>query len=241
MEKQISLADVIQQAQESERASQVRCVPGIVKAFHAGKAGVAATVDVQCAVNDVRFDPDTGARVSEAWAIVPSVAIAYPKFGGFIMQGPLNVGDKVVILAFDLDPSAHQASGAREDPVDVRRHGGNYFVALPCDITDASAPADGATAGQALVVGVDGGQAQIRITPSTIQLGATGNDALALAHKVDDNITQVEALASAIQTYAGAIQAIADPSNAATGALNAAINAFLASIQPTGSALIKAQ
>lgn len=164
------------------------CLPGVVKAYHAGAAGRAATVDVQPAVHDVRFDLDTGERVSEPWPVIPNVPVQTVKFGGFTVSGPMKAGDHVVLHAFDLDPSHHRTTGNPEDPVDVRRHGGNYWVAVPGNITDPGALQDGAAAGDGLLIGVDGGQAQIRITEQAIQLGAGGGDAVALASILDSFI-----------------------------------------------------
>jgi hypothetical protein len=50
-----------------------------------------------------------------------------------------------VLIGFDLDPSAFMRSGQPSDPVDTRRHGGSYWVAIPGDITDGGiqAPAGG--------------------------------------------------------------------------------------------------
>lgn len=139
-------------------------------------------------INDVRFDPTSGARVSEPWDVIPDVPIAWPRFGGFVIAGPLNVGDRVTLQAFDLDPSAWRATGQRSDPPDARRHGGAYWQATPCDITTVSPMVDAAAAAGELVIGLDGKQEQIRISSSAIQLGASGGDFVALASLVNNAI-----------------------------------------------------
>lgn len=191
MRRDITHQEIADARATALRNSTYKCMPGIVQAFHPGGSGRAATVDVQPAVNDVRFDPDTGARTSEPWDPLLAVPVAWLKFGGFIISGPLKAGDRVILEAFDLDPTAHLVSGKQEDPADVRRHGGNYWRAIPADITDPGAPSDGAAAGNELVIGVDGGQPQIRINGSTIQLGAGGGDAVGLASKIDAAVSTI--------------------------------------------------
>lgn len=213
MERQTTLSAIIDEVIARILRGYVRVVPGIVTAYHAGSATAAATVDVQCAVNDVRFDVDTGARVSEPWDVIPAVPLATLRFGPFLVAGPAAVGGKVVLLAFDLDPSAHQKSGGREDPVDVRRHAGTYFLALPVDITDASAAQSGAAAGSALVIGADGAAAQIVVSGSTIQLGASGGDFVALASKVDAGFA---AIVSALNAHTHTVTAVGSPTGPST-------------------------
>lgn len=191
MRTQISDQEVSDASSDALRNSMYFCMPGIVKAFHAGSAGRAPTVDVQPAVHDVRFDLDTGERVSEPWPLLTNVPVAWPKFGGFIISGPLAPGDEVELRSHDLDPSAFRASGTPGDPPDVRRHGGNYWRAVPGGISDAKAPQDGGAAGSELVIGKDGGQPQIRINGSTIQLGASGGDAVGLASKIDQAVSTI--------------------------------------------------
>lgn len=181
MRLQITIDEVIAAATDALKASMYHCVPGIVHAYSASDQ----TADVQPAVHDVRFDPVLGTRISEPWPIVPKVPIAFPRFGGFTISGPVSPGDKVILLAFDLDPTAHRATGQPSDPIDVRRHGGVYWTAFPADLTDPGRLHDSSAAGAGLVLGKDGSTAQIRISGSGISLGAGASDAVALASKVD--------------------------------------------------------
>ncbi len=195
---QIQITEIVTAAAESLRHSMYHCLPGIVQAYHADEQ----TADVLPAVRDPRFDPDTGERLTfnlqgevdedfsndEPWPAIPRVPIAFPRFGGFTVAGPLNVGDKVLLIAFDLDPTVHRITGAVENPADVRRHGGNYWWAVPADITDPGRMRDAGAASSVMVIGKDGASQQIRIDDNHINLGASPSDAVALASKIDSLI-----------------------------------------------------
>jgi hypothetical protein len=173
------------------------CMPGQVVSYDSANQ----VADIQPMTNDVRADisqsSDTGKRVPEPWPVIPSVPIAWPRFGKFVIAGRLNQYDPVMLLAFDLDPTSWRATGSKPsnnpvDPADARRHGGHYWWALPCDlrlnkVQSASAAANG------MVIGLDGGQAQIIITDSNIQLGGGGGDFVALASLVKGELDKIAA------------------------------------------------
>lgn len=240
MRKQITIEQIVGTFGEQLRASMYFRMPGAVVAYHAGSM----TVDVQPMTNDPRTDLDTDGVVTEAWPVVLNVPVAWPRFGGFVLVGPLNKGDPVVLEAFDVDPTTAFAAGAARatapvDPADVRRHGGAYWKAVPTDLTGAIKSA--AAAAAAWILGVDGDPAQILFKAGLIQLGATGGDHVALASKVDGNTKDLKQLLQALSTYLTAIQPIADPSSTATPAMLSAIGAFGSAVVPTGSMLIAAQ
>jgi hypothetical protein len=229
--RHITLSEVVEEALRGERASTYHCMPGSVVAYHSDEQ----TADIQPTVNDVRFELSTGDRFSEPWPVIPHVPVCWPRFGGYALAGPMRAGDNVTLVAFDLDPTAWRQTGNRSDPADARRHVGSYWQALPCDITAPGVMKDAAAAAGALVIGLDGGQPQIRINGTTVQLGATGGDAVALASKVDAVLTLVQAMAIAL----GAV-----PPTGPLAPLGAAITAAGAlgsGVIPTGSLLIKAQ
>lgn len=183
MRKQLTHSEILAAAAKAERDSQYRVFPGIVQAYHPGGQGQKATVDVQIAVNDVRTDIDTGAQISETADVITGIPVLWPRFGGFVIKGPLAQNDEVTLIAYDLDPSQFRSTGRVSDPPDVKRHGGNYWCALPCGIADTNGTSsDGASV---LTIGVDGGAAQIQISGSSIQLGNNGTDHVALASIVD--------------------------------------------------------
>ena len=167
MEKQVTLAQLFDQANETLRNALYHGMPGSVVSYDAPTQ----TATIQPMVNDVRTHVVTGARVSEPFPQLTGVPIAWPRFGKFVIAGRLNKFDPVWLTAFDLDPTAWQANpSATNDPVDppdVRRHGGHYWWAFPCDLR--ANPIKGASvAASALYVGLDGGDPVIVISDSTI-------------------------------------------------------------------------
>jgi hypothetical protein len=184
MRRQVTQSEIVNEAIESDRNSRYHCMPGSVVAFYASEQ----TVDVQPTVNDTRTDLDTGATFSEQWPVIPHVPIAFPRGGGYAMAFPMNVGDNVMLIAFDLDPTAWRTTGNRSDPADTRRHVGSYWWAIPCDLSVPNVMKSASTAGTALVLGLDGGTPLIIINASSIQLGSSGGDFVALASKTNSAI-----------------------------------------------------
>lgn len=182
MQRQITLEQNIQTAMDGLKASLYLSMPGAITAYDA----TTMTASVQPMLNDPRTNLDTDGVDMEPWPILHNVGVAWPRFGGFVLCGPLNVGDPVTLEAWDLDPSAVFKQGAGSikpvDPIDVRRLSGNYWRATPDNL--AAAIKDAAAAAAALLLGLDGDQAQIRISAGKLQLGATGGDFVALASKV---------------------------------------------------------
>lgn len=236
MRKQLTTAELIANAQQSESASHYHVFPGIVQAYHAGGAGKRPTVDAQFAVNDVRFDLDTGARESEPFDIATDVPVLFLKIGPFSIKGPLSQGDEVTLIAYDLDPSDFRTTGRRSDPPTIQRHNGCHWLALPFGIADPNAGVD---PGQDLVIGYEAGEAQIRFTGSKIRLGKTGGDKLALANKVN-------AMGSALKAFAQGIVpptpiVVPGTTGVPTVAFAALASALAGAIADVGSALIDAE
>lgn len=179
---QIPLAEVLSASADAMRNSMAHCMPGIVQAYYSDTQ----EADVQPAVNDIRFPPsESEERTSEPWPVLPRVPIAWPRFGGFTIAGPISAGDHVLLIAFDQDPSVYRANGQQSDPVFTRRHGGNFWIAYPCNVTDPGRMHDTSAAAGSLVIGKDGANQQIRIDGSHINLGATVTDPVALSTKID--------------------------------------------------------
>lgn len=190
---QVQLAEVVTTGVEALKGSLYHCAPGIVKTFYPGPP---ASADVEVAVHDVRFDTDSGERISEPWPILAKVPVLFPKFGGYYVAGPMSAGDHVVLIAFDLDPTVHRLTGDAEDPVDVRRHSGGYWVALPGDITDPG----GFPAPTVFTCGKIGGPV-IQIDGSKVYLGGTSvTDAVALATKVATELGNIATALTSIVT-----------------------------------------
>ncbi len=239
MRNQITLSEVAASAVDALRASMYHCLPGVVVAYYSDEQ----TADVQPAISDPRFDPDTNERLTfdangtpdpdgtsdEPWPVIPRVPVAFPKFGGYVIAGPLAKGNRVLLVAFDLDPTLHLNTGNVENPIDVGRHTGTYWWCIPADITDPGRMHDASAAAGSLVIGKDGAQQQIRIDGSNISLGAGVADFVALAGKVD-------AAFSALKTYLNGHT----HTSAASGSPTSPPVAAYSGASATGSTLVKA-
>ncbi len=205
MRKQVSLSEVLDASNASLKESMYHVLPGIVHEFHPGTAGQQpATVDVLPAVNDPRSDTVTGQPVAEPFPVIPNIPIVYPRGGGYVFAFPLAAGDHVTLIAYDLDPTLYWVYGeawARSSasikrgglPLDLRRHAGAYWLALPSDLSDPGAMLDSSAASNELVIGVDGAAQQIRINGTNVSLGASASDFVALASLVKAELSKVVA------------------------------------------------
>lgn len=181
MRKQVSLNEVLDATQSNLRDGLYHAMPGIVQAYYPSEQAA----DVEPATHDVRIDTVTGERLSEPWPVLPKVRVLFPRFNGLAVWCDLAAGDKVTLLALDLDPTAHRLSGNAEDPIDTRRHGGAYWVAFPGDITDAGTLP---STGGAIMVGKPGG-VMVKVSASEVDLGAANaSDKVALASILDSFI-----------------------------------------------------
>lgn len=171
MERQIQLEQVLEAHKQSLKASLYVQWGGNVVAYHADTM----TADIQPNPSDPRTDPDTGRPYAEPWPILKNVRIAWPRFGGFVLVGPLNPNDPVTLEAFDIDPTTWLKQGRSTNPIapaDVRRLGGGYWKATPTDLTGAIK--DAAEAAAAFLLGLDGDTAQLLISAAQLIVGKVG-------------------------------------------------------------------
>jgi hypothetical protein len=167
VEREITLTQLLHDAIEVLRNALYHSLPGKVVAVQAGQS----TVDVQIMVNDVRVNVDTGTLISEPFDVLRAVPIGYFKMGGLVVYADLDIGDAVQLIAQDLDPTAYRQTGQRSDPIDVSRHSGAYWYAVPFDVTQKGALP---SANGAIVIG--------KPNPT---------DAAALASKVDSAVSTI--------------------------------------------------
>ena len=204
--RQIELGEVLDAQAFALLGSIYKIWPGIVTAYHASSAGSSPPeVDVQPAVNDVRIDTELGTLVSEPWPVISRVPVAMFKAGGFAILAPLKAGDVVTLLGYDLDPTAFRSSGNQSDPIDTRRHGAGYWVALPFDITDPGALTDPGANLQ--VIAPSGGK---------VVFGAGATDAPALASIVDANFSAIITFLKKIFPTPGTPTSLIAPSGGGT-------------------------
>lgn len=182
-----TFAEIIDSAMFSHSSEHYHILPGKVVTYYPDKQ----EADVQIAIDDPRFDPDTDELVTEKWPIYPRMRVVWPRFGGFTICGPVNSGDVVQVFFQDLDDSKFRSTGQSGAPDRTRRFGSDSAFCLPWDMTDAGVATDHTAAGSALIIGKDGSPPQIRINGTNIQLGHTGADFVALASLVSAELAKI--------------------------------------------------
>jgi len=130
--KLTTFPELLRAAIDSHAADTYHILPGIVVAYNASQN----TADVQIAIDDPRFDPDTDERQDEPWPVYPSVRVVWPRFGGTTLVGTLGQGDKVQCFFQDLDDSKFRSTGQQGSPQNSRRFGSDAVFAVPWDVTD---------------------------------------------------------------------------------------------------------
>lgn len=128
-----TLAEVIEAAITTRMGDTYHALPGIVVAYYS----LTQEADVQIAVNDPRFDPDTDVLETEEWPVWPRMRVAWPRFGSTTLVGSLSAGDKVQVFFQDLDDSVFRTTGQQGDPARTRRFGSDSAFCAPWDLTDA--------------------------------------------------------------------------------------------------------
>lgn len=119
-------------------------IPGNVVSYANGLADVRPGVRKLVPDED---DPEFD--YTEAYPVIPSVPVMWPRGRNFQIVGSLGVGDPVLLVCADYDISAWMRSGTLSDPEDARGHDyGHGAVAIPGLVPDAgwaaSAPTDAA-------------------------------------------------------------------------------------------------
>jgi hypothetical protein len=210
---------------------------GTVTAVYAARQ----TVDVQLAVNNPIFD-EIGNVFTEPAPSLSDVPLGVMRGGGFFVWLPVNIGDSVLVLFSDLSTDTWRAGGGLpQDPGFVGKHTMDSAFAIPMVAPDANILIGPGVNPTKLVIGKDGSPAQILISATDIELGATAVDAVALASLVNIDFAALKTLLIALAAYATGIKPIADPTTAFTGTLLAALTTAEGALVPVGSTLIKAQ
>lgn len=181
-----TFAEIVSAAVTSQLADTYHALPGIVQAYYAATM----EADIQIAVNDPRFDPDSDTLTTEPWPVYPKVRVAFPRGSGFTICWPLAVGDKVQVFFQDLDDSSFRSTGQQGDPPRTRRHASDAAFALPWDLTDGGVVTDANTGG--MVIGLDGTSAEIRISAGRISLGATGAHSVTRDDLLQGELTKIK-------------------------------------------------
>jgi hypothetical protein len=180
-----SLAEVLGRHGDALKNDLRKVIPATVVAVYPARQ----TVDVQIAVNNPLFD-DLGNVITEPAPSISDVPLGVVRGGGFLVWVPVAIGDSVLLVFSDLSTDTWRlGDGTPQDPGWVGKHTLDSPFAIPMIAPDAHFLASPAAAAGKLVIGKDGGAAQIRISATDIELGAVATDAIALASKVDAIIT----------------------------------------------------
>lgn len=162
-----------------------KCLPATVTAVHPSRQ----TVDVQLAVCNVVFD-DAGNSYEEPAPSITDVPLGVARGGGFMVWVPVAVGDSVLLVFSDLSTDRWRAGdGTPQPPGFAGKHTSDSPFAIPCCAPDAKYFGDPGT--DKVIIGQDGGQAQIRISSSDIELGVGATDFVGLANPTDAHLSSI--------------------------------------------------
>lgn len=129
---------------------------------------------------------EEGLDRTEERPVIPHVRVLHYCFGGFYIHAPPAVGDFVLLVILDQDPSVWQRTGELSPPADRRLHHIAHAVAVP-GLFPSTMALDGL--GNNLQFGKQGG-VTITVTPARMEVDGN-TDAAALASKVADLKTAV--------------------------------------------------
>jgi hypothetical protein len=162
------------------------------------------TVDVQLAVNNPIFD-EIGNVYSEAAPSISDIPLGVMRGGGMFVWMPVAVGDSVLVLFTDLSTDTWRDSQTTQsvDPGFVGKHTMDSAFAIPCCAPDASFFADPNNDPAKIIIGKDGSAAQIRISPTDIELGNAVTDAVALASLVNTELGKISTALSSLVAPSG--------------------------------------
>lgn len=151
-----------------------------VRAIEAGQVldydGQFATVDMM--VKNPVFDDDGLISVYEDLGQLSGVPVMWPRFGGFYLAGPLVNGDEGVIFFSSSPWGEWRATGQKSEPKDASRHTLGYPAFFPALFNDGRALPDATARAAGVVLGKEGSDEQIRIASGSVQVGASGVQAL---------------------------------------------------------------
>jgi hypothetical protein len=188
-----------------------KCVPATVTAVYPARQ----TVDVQIATNNIIFD-DLGNAMSEPAPSISDVPLGVMRGGGFFVWVPVAVGDGVLVVFSDQSSDTWRSGdGQAHDPGFLGKHTMDSAFAFPMFAPDKKFFADPNNDPTKLILGKDGSQAQIRLSASDIELGASVGDALGLASKIN---TALSDLAQALNGHVHAVASFGPSGPAGTSA-----------------------
>ena len=156
-------------------------------------------VDVQLCTTNPLFD-ETKGTTFESPPILGNVPWCSTRGGGFIVWVPPLAGDSCLIIYTDISyDSWRQSDGKSQvNPGWCGRHTADSPFAIPMIAPDTR-PITDAVPGT-VVIGQDGGNGQIRISSTEIDLGFPATDAVALASRVMTELGKIKVALTTIVT-----------------------------------------
>lgn len=151
--------------------------------------------DVKVMVEQPIFDDDGDITSYENIGVLPGVPVAWPRFGGYYLIGPLNQGDEGMLVFCSTPIGEWRNSGQLSKPADTSRHSIGWPMFFPMGFNDTRTLPDAGAAANGIVLGKEGGAEQLLIETGLIQAGASGAASLAKNQAIAD-------LQSAINAYA---------------------------------------
>lgn len=223
-----TLSEVLAQQKESVKDDIRKVLPATVTGVNISKQ----TVDVKIAVNNPMFD-QFGNTSFEELPGIKDVKYGYMRASKFMVWIPPSIGDSVLLLFSDLSLDTWRESEGSEpvEPGWVGKHTADSPIAIPFVFTDSQAFLDPA-AGK-VIIGLDGSPAQIRISPTEIDLGSTAVQPVALAPSVVTALTAIATYVAALTAALAANPTLYPPFAAAMAAPGATLAAALASVGTT--------
>lgn len=166
-----------------------KCVPATVTAVHPDRQ----TVDVQVAINNLVFD-ELGNAGSEPAPSISDVPLGVLRGGGMLVWIPVAAGDSVLLIFSDSSADTWRAGdGSAQDPGFAGKHTLDSAFAIPMFAPDAKMMTSPNADPTKIIIGQDGGAAQIRISEADIELGAPATDFVAMAAKVLTELQKIQA------------------------------------------------
>jgi hypothetical protein len=228
-----SLAEIFGAFGDALKGDIRKCVPATITTVHADRQ----TVDVQVATNELLFD-DMGNALSLPAPSFSDVPLACMRGGGFFVWMPVAVGDAVLLVYSDQSADTWRSGdGSPQDPGFAGKHTADSPFAIPAFAPDAKMLTSPAGDAGKVIIGKDGGAAQIKISATDIELGASAGDAIALASKVDSDFKSLinqmgAAMVPPITTLPQVVAAVASLQALLVGPL-------AGGMPPVGSTLVK--
>jgi hypothetical protein len=144
-------------------------------------------IDAQPLIKEAHQN-EQGERVAEALPVICNVPVVFPGAGPFRVTFPISEGDEVLLIFSASSLDVWLSEGGLVDPLDDRRFALTDAFALPgvrsFKTPLASAPTD------RLTIGHDEG-AQINIDETSIRLGSTVGQLVALSNKVESQLAEL--------------------------------------------------